>query len=64
MTGDNIVDEYVKTHPGSQRLHGQAKRVFAANGATHALRILDPFRPYITHAKGSRKWDVDGIEGE
>ena len=62
MARDNIVDEYVKTHPGSQRLHGQAKRIFAANGVTHTLRILDPFRPYITHAKGSRKWDVDGNE--
>jgi glutamate-1-semialdehyde 2,1-aminomutase len=33
-----------------------------ASGATHVARILAPFRPYITHALGSRKWDVDGNE--
>ena len=58
----NIVDEYKKKHPGSMKLHERALAVFAANGATHNSRILDPFRPYITHARGSRKWDVDGNE--
>jgi len=24
--------------------------------------VADPFRPYITHAAGARKWDVDGNE--
>ena len=62
MAADKIVEEYTSTHPGSQRLHERAEKVFAANGATHASRILDPFRPYVTHAKGSRKWDVDGNE--
>ncbi len=62
MAVENIVEEYIKTHPGSQKLHDRAKRIFAANGATHTTRILDPFRPYITHARGSRKWDVDGNE--
>ncbi len=62
MAMENIVEEYIRTHPGSHKLHERAKKLFAANGATHAGRILDPFRPYITHAKGSRKWDVDGNE--
>ena len=62
MTEDKLVEEYIRTHPGSQKLHERAVKVFAADGATHASRILDPFRPYITHAKGSRKWDVDGNE--
>jgi len=62
MTVENVVDEYIRTHPGSQRLHERAEKILPANGATHASRILDPFRPYITHAKGSRKWDVDGNE--
>ena len=57
-----IVDEYREKHPGSARLHERALAIFTANGATHSARILDPFRPYITHAKGSRKWDVDGNE--
>ena len=58
----NIVDEYIKTHPGSQKLHERAMRIFAANGATHAARVLDPFRPYVVRAQGTRKWDVDGNE--
>ena len=58
----NIIDEYRRKHPGSVRLHERALPLFAANGATHSARILEPFRPYITHAKGSRKWDVDGNE--
>ena len=51
-----------RSHPGSEGLHRRAIEVFVGNGATHVGRILDPFRPYITHAKGSRKWDVDGNE--
>jgi len=62
VPGDNLVAEYEGTHPGSQRLHERAVKIFAANGATHTVRVLDPFRPYFTHAKGSRKWDVDGHE--
>jgi len=58
----NIVEEYIRAHPGSHKLHEEAVKIFAANGATHMARVLDPFRPYITHAKGSRKWDVDGKE--
>jgi len=62
LAGDNLVAEYKRTHPGSQSMHERAVKVFAANGATHTVRVLDPFRPYFTHAKGSRKWDVDGNE--
>ncbi len=62
MAVENIVEEYIRTHAGSQKLHGRAEKVFAADGATHVARLLSPFRPYITHAKGSRKWDVDGNE--
>ncbi len=62
MVVQNIVEEYRRTHPRGQKLHERAVEVFAANGATHGSRVLDPFKPYITHAKGSRKWDVDGNE--
>jgi len=51
-----------QTHPKSQRIHERALMHFPALGATHMGRIADPFLPYITHAKGSRKWDVDGNE--
>ncbi len=62
MTEENIVKEYIRAHPESQKLHERAEKLFAADGATHATRVLEPFRPYITHARGSRKWDVDGNE--
>ncbi len=58
----DVAGEYIKAHQRSQRLHERAETLFAANGATHVSRVLDPFRPYITHAKGSKKWDVDGNE--
>ena len=59
---DSLVEEYISTHQGSGKLHERGVKYFAADGATHFARVLDPFRPYITHAKGSRKWDVDGNE--
>ncbi len=59
---DAAVAEYIGKHPGSQKLHEQAVRLFAANGATHSARVMEPFRPYVTRAKGSRKWDIDGNE--
>jgi len=62
MAIGNIVEEYIRSHQKSQRLHERAEKIFAANGVTHVARLLDPFRPYITHASGSRKWDVDGNE--
>ena len=62
LTKTSLVDEYIKKRPGSKKLHEEAVKLFSANGATHSARILDPFRPYITHAQGVKKWDVDGNE--
>ena len=62
VTVENVVDEYRKSHPESESLHKRAVEFFAGNGATHFIRILEPFRPYITRAIGSKKWDVDGNE--
>ncbi len=62
MDVKDIAGQYIKAHQRSQRLHERAGQVFAADGVTHVRRVLDPFRPYITHAQGSRKWDVDGNE--
>jgi len=62
MAIDKLVEEYKRTHPKSGELHERAIQVFAADGATAPNRILTPYRPYITHAKGSKKWDVDGNE--
>jgi glutamate-1-semialdehyde 2,1-aminomutase len=59
---DQLVREYRNDHPKSAELHTTALDFFAARGATHFARVQVPFRPYITHAKGTRKWDVDGRE--
>lgn len=62
LTKESLIDKYRRTHLESHNWHERAVKVFPANGATHAERVLDPFRPYITNAKGSKIWDVDGNE--
>ena len=62
MAIDKLLEEYKKTHPKSGELHERAMKVFAADGTTAPARIMSPYRPYITHAKASKKWDVDGNE--
>jgi len=59
---DALFKTYIESHLKSAEIHEKAKNCFAGNGATAHVRILNPFRPYITHARGSRKWDVDGRE--
>jgi len=62
LNKEQLTEKYIATHPKSYEMHKKAVDAFAANGATHYARILEPFRPYVTHALGSRKWDVDGHE--
>lgn len=63
MAVDKLLEEYKKTHPKTVELHERrAVKLFAADGHTHGIRTTPPYRPYITHAKGSKKWDVDGNE--
>jgi len=62
MTVDKLIEEYKRAHPKSGELHERAAKFFPADGTTHRARLLSPYRPYITHAKGSKKWDVDGNE--
>ncbi len=59
---DSLTEAYLRSHPRAMALHARAKELFAAQGATHFARVRTPPRPYITHAMGSRKWDVDGHE--
>jgi glutamate-1-semialdehyde 2,1-aminomutase len=56
-----IDEEFARSKPGSKRLYNEAVEVFPA-GVTHDTRFLAPFPIYVTHAKGPRKWDVDGNE--
>jgi glutamate-1-semialdehyde 2,1-aminomutase len=56
------IDElFVAGRPKSRQLFEQAASTFPA-GVTHDTRHLEPFPVYVTHAKGPRKWDVDGNE--
>ena len=56
-----ILERYVRSHPGSERLHRRAAGLFP-DGVTHDVRYLEPFPIYVAHAAGSRKTDVDGNE--
>src|SRR5688572_12775205 len=47
--------------PKSAQLYTRAQKVFPS-GVTHDSRHHLPFPLYVTNAKGSRKWDVDGNE--
>ena len=57
----SITERYSAMFAGSRRRFEEAKRLFPC-GVTHDTRMMDPFPPYITHARGSKKWDVDGHE--
>jgi glutamate-1-semialdehyde 2,1-aminomutase len=59
---DPLTASYEQRHPRSAEWNRRARAFFAAEGATHFARVRSPFRPDITHAQGSRKWDVDGNE--
>jgi glutamate-1-semialdehyde 2,1-aminomutase len=45
--------------PGSKRLNQMAHQV-TPGGISHDSRYCDPYPLYITRAKGSKLWDVDG----
>ena len=60
-TNSPIVSAYRQKTSGSAKLAGRAREVFPS-GIVHDARRLDPYEIYVTHAKGSRKWDVDGNE--
>jgi glutamate-1-semialdehyde 2,1-aminomutase len=56
-----IDEERALRHKKSAALYEEALTVFPS-GVTHDGRYHQPFPIYVTHAKGSRKWDVDGNE--
>ncbi len=51
---------FVATHPKSKELWERSFRV--SRGIHHDARHTQPFPIFVSHAKGSRKWDVDGNE--
>jgi glutamate-1-semialdehyde 2,1-aminomutase len=56
-----LVDQYAESFPKSKAKFEAAKKLIPC-GVTHDTRMMDPFPIYVTHAKGSRKWDADGHE--
>ena len=55
------VDNYINKYPNSQDLYKKASNN-TAGGVGHDLRYTLPFPRYITRAKGSKFWDIDGNE--
>ncbi len=60
-TNSPIVSAYRQKTVGSARLARRAREIFPS-GIVHDSRRLDPYEIYVTHAKGPRKWDLDGNE--
>ena len=56
-----ILDRFTAQHRTSAELAEEARAVFPG-GITHDARHLSPFPLFIDHARGARKWDVDGNE--
>lgn len=56
-----LMAAYTEANPRSRAAFDRATRVLPG-GVTHEGRHLPPFPPYVTHARGARKWDLDGHE--
>lgn len=54
-------ERYIAKFPKSKVLYEKAVAIFPS-GITHDARFVKPFPIYVTHGKGSHKWDVDGYE--
>ena len=60
-TNSKIVAAYRERTLKSAELAATAREMFPS-GITHDSRHTAPYGIYVDHAKGSRKWDVDGNE--
>lgn len=56
-----LVDAYTHYAPTSQKVHEGAKKV-QVDGGSHTLRLLEPFPPRISAARGAWLRDEDGHE--
>ena len=57
----SIDERFYQLHQQSAALSERGGKLFP-DGVTHDSRKLGPFRVYIDHGLGPRKWDVDGNE--
>lgn len=60
MANSSLADRFAATHQKSRELWQRAIKV--SRGFHTDPIVTRPFSIYITHGKGSRKWDVDGNE--
>ncbi len=56
-----LVEIWAERRQKSAALYQRATKVLPS-GVTHDTRYAEPFPIYVTHAQGSKKWDVDGNE--
>ncbi|CAN5482568.1 aminotransferase class III-fold pyridoxal phosphate-dependent enzyme [soil metagenome] len=56
-----LTDRYTAAFAESKQRFEIAKGVFPT-GVTHDTRMMEPFPPYVSHAKGSKKWSIEGHE--
>ncbi len=60
MVAINSIDRFITKNPRSKALWERSLKV--SRGIHHDARFCEPFPIYTSHARGSRKWDVDGNE--
>lgn len=56
-----MAEKYAEKTPKSRVLHERARKVLPT-GVSYAIRYFEPYPFYVTKAKGSRLYDVDGNE--
>jgi glutamate-1-semialdehyde 2,1-aminomutase len=61
LTNSKIVTAYCERTRESGKLAATAQKLLPS-GITHDSRYIEPYGIYVDHAKGPRKWDVDGNE--
>ena len=61
MKTEAAEQRYIESHPKAKALFEKASNLFP-DGVTHDSRMFYPFPIYVSRAKGSHKWDVDGHE--
>ena len=61
LEGSSLLEGYESKRPKSRRLYERAKKVLPA-GVSYFVRYFEPYPFYVTHAKGSKIFDVDGNE--
>src|SRR5207247_9490390 len=58
---DSLVDLFSRRSPKSRSYHERASKVMPS-GSNRAVLFYRPYPVYSKRAKGSRIWDVDGVE--